>query len=183
MIKKANAFTIVELLIVIVVIAILAAISIVAYTGIQNRANDTAVQSDIRNLAGKVREYQAIEDRLPAGYGGAGGYGGGGGGGPIESIGNFSLAQSSYLSSVTNNFYYCRGIVGGVDKFGIIAASASGNIYVYTSDSSAVTLQSGSWGASWSSGTICPLVGIPTTATSYSYSYGKQASGWFNWTR
>ena len=49
MIKKANAFTIVELLIVIVVIAILAAISIVAYTGIQNRARETAVLSDVRN--------------------------------------------------------------------------------------------------------------------------------------
>jgi len=36
-------FTIVELLIVIVVIAILAAISIVAYSGIQQRANNTAI--------------------------------------------------------------------------------------------------------------------------------------------
>lgn len=54
--KHRMGFTIVELLIVIVVIAILAALSIVAYTGIQNRANDTAVQSDIRNLTGKVRE-------------------------------------------------------------------------------------------------------------------------------
>jgi len=42
-----NGFTIVELLIVVVVIAILAAISLVAYTGIQNRAHASVAQSDL----------------------------------------------------------------------------------------------------------------------------------------
>ena len=46
-----QAFTIVELLIVIVVIAILASISIVSYTGIQGRAAATVLQSDLRNAA------------------------------------------------------------------------------------------------------------------------------------
>lgn len=46
-----RGFTIVELLIVIVVIGILAAISIVAYNGIQTRAADTATKSDIGNAA------------------------------------------------------------------------------------------------------------------------------------
>ena len=43
-----RGFTIVELLIVIVVIAILAAISIVAYNGIQERARDADRKSEIR---------------------------------------------------------------------------------------------------------------------------------------
>jgi len=41
--QKQSGFTIVELLIVVVVIAILAAITIVAYNGIQNRAKSSAV--------------------------------------------------------------------------------------------------------------------------------------------
>ena len=47
---KRLGFTIVELLIVIVVIGILAAITVVAYNGIQNRARDAKVSSDMHNL-------------------------------------------------------------------------------------------------------------------------------------
>lgn len=57
-----RGFTIVELLLVIVVIAILAAISIVAYNGIQNRAHDTAVQSDLRHFAQKWAIYTVDEE-------------------------------------------------------------------------------------------------------------------------
>ena len=53
LIQQRRGFTIVELLIVIVVIAILAAITIVAYNGIQNRANDTVVKSDLATLTKK----------------------------------------------------------------------------------------------------------------------------------
>ena len=45
--KHKNGFTIVELLIVIVVIAILAAISIVAYNGIQDRARQSKIRTDL----------------------------------------------------------------------------------------------------------------------------------------
>lgn len=48
--KDSPCFTIVELLIVIVVIAILAAVSIVAYRGIQDRARETSMISDAVQL-------------------------------------------------------------------------------------------------------------------------------------
>ncbi|WP_164519849.1 type IV pilin protein [Flaviflexus salsibiostraticola] len=49
--RHQRGFTIVELLIVIVVIAILAAISIVAYNGVQERARASQASSELRDLA------------------------------------------------------------------------------------------------------------------------------------
>jgi prepilin-type N-terminal cleavage/methylation domain-containing protein len=64
--RKDSGFTIVELLIVIVVIAILATISIVAYNGIQQRAHTTASKTAAENLAKKVEAYNAVQSNYPA---------------------------------------------------------------------------------------------------------------------
>ena len=61
MVYTKKAFTIVELLIVIVVIAILAAISIVAYNGIQSRARVSALHSEL-SQAFKQLELEKIND-------------------------------------------------------------------------------------------------------------------------
>ena len=60
-----RGFTIVELLIVIVVIAILAAITIVAYTGIQERAKFSAMRSDIANINKAIQLYYADNGSYP----------------------------------------------------------------------------------------------------------------------
>jgi len=62
---KSKGFTIVELLIVIVVIAILAAITIVAYNGIQQRAHTTSSKTAAENLAKKIEAYNAINNAYP----------------------------------------------------------------------------------------------------------------------
>lgn len=63
---EKSGFTIVELLIVVVVIAILAAITIVAYNGIQNRAKDSALSSAASQAGRKVLTYAPLNaDQYP----------------------------------------------------------------------------------------------------------------------
>ena len=62
---KARGFTIVELLIVIIVIAILAAITIVAYNGVQNRAHSSAQKSTAVNLGKKLEAFNAVQGVYP----------------------------------------------------------------------------------------------------------------------
>jgi prepilin-type N-terminal cleavage/methylation domain-containing protein len=63
--KRDKGFTIVELLIVVVVIAILAAITIVSYNGIQRRASNTLVLASVTNWEKIIRLYQATNYKLP----------------------------------------------------------------------------------------------------------------------
>ena len=58
--NQQTGFTIVELLIVIVVIGILAAISIVAYNSVQNQASSATLQSDLRNASTQL-EMRKVE--------------------------------------------------------------------------------------------------------------------------
>lgn len=64
--QKQTGFTIVELLIVIVVIGILAAITIVAYNGIQQRAKEAERQSDITAVAKALELYYVDNGRYPS---------------------------------------------------------------------------------------------------------------------
>lgn len=64
--KKQAGFTIVELLIVIVIIGILAALVIVAYNGIQQRARNTARITSAKELQKLLSAYIAQEGKYPS---------------------------------------------------------------------------------------------------------------------
>ncbi len=63
--RTSSGFTIVELLIVIVVIGILAALVVTTYNGIQQKARDTERKTDINALHGQVEAYSAQNGKYP----------------------------------------------------------------------------------------------------------------------
>lgn len=167
-------FTIVELLIVVVVIAILATISIVAYTGIQNRANDAAIQNDLSNFAKKIHLAAADTGEFPAG-----GTVMSGGGGNATTITGFTFlpSKTAYMTSV-NNLYYCTGIetASGQKVFRVGAKSKSGNTFMY--DSSGGIDSRGN--TAINSNIVCQGMNEPST---WGYGYNPGPSyGWFSWT-
>ena len=94
--NKSNraGFTIVELLIVIVVIGILAAIVTVAYTGISRSARDVAVQAELRNFGSTVEVYQATNGSYPTIA-------------QLAAQGGVRVNKNAYLAGNSNNWYYC----------------------------------------------------------------------------
>lgn len=64
--RTISGFTIVELLIVIVVIAILATISVVAYSGIQKRSQDVQTTAALRNWVQAFMMYKSDHGSYPA---------------------------------------------------------------------------------------------------------------------
>lgn len=92
-IKQKSGFTIVELLIVIVIIAILAAITLVVFNGVQQRARTSSVKSALSQATRKLEIYKAENSTYPL-------------------SGNFASAQISDSSDVayqytSNGTTYC----------------------------------------------------------------------------
>ena len=58
-----QGFTIVEIMIVIIVIGILASITIVSYSGVQNRSKATVIANDIKSLEKALKAFASDEQR------------------------------------------------------------------------------------------------------------------------
>lgn len=65
-VNRERGFTIVELLIVVVVIAVLASITIVAFNGVQSRARDTARLQDMKVIIKALEAYKTVNGSYPA---------------------------------------------------------------------------------------------------------------------
>lgn len=66
--NRRSGFTIVELLIVIVIIAILAAITIVAYNGVQKRAENTKTITAANQTIKLLSMYKSLNGSYPSGF-------------------------------------------------------------------------------------------------------------------
>lgn len=181
--KRVQGFTIIELLVVIVVIAILATISVVAYTGIQNRTNDSVVQSDLSNFAKKVQIVTANTGEYPVGGRTIATDGGSSIGvvtdAPVPNV-DMPVSRVSYdepTASGAVNFTYCMGtgVLSGKNEYVVSGRSKSGNVFQYSSIRGAEGLGS----VTITTARACLGIDYPRS-TSWGYSINQ--GGWQSWT-
>lgn len=129
-------------------IAILAAISIIAYNGIQNRGFDVSVQTDLKQVGQQIESAKIINDVLPTANSS--------GLTPLGIRVSKSAYNCGFLSGGCNNFVYCRLDTG--QQFALVAYSKSGNGFKYQ-DGSVTSYAS----APASFSTICPSTGMNPT--------------------
>jgi prepilin-type N-terminal cleavage/methylation domain-containing protein len=116
--NRHEGFTIVELLIVIVVIAILAAITIVAYNGIQDRAKTSKAASALTQASKKLKLWQVDNaDQYPA-----------------------TLAEAGISNTADTSYQYSSNNSTSPATYCISATTANSSYYLSSSSS---TVQSG----------------------------------------
>ena len=155
--NQARGFTIVELLIVVVVIAILAAITIVSYNGIQNRTHDSTIQSDLRHFGQKVNLHFSEFNTYPNASVSA-----------LTAVGIKPTTGSygAFYETGGNqyNLLYC--VNNTTPAVAIIAGSKSGKVYVYRNGSVSET----TWGGG--SGGTCSTQGVVSPSHYWLYGMG-----------
>lgn len=154
-----------ELLIVIGIIAILAAITLVAYKGVGDRANDSAVQGDLANAA-KLLELHKAENGIYPDTG------------QLAAMTSPSLrvTKQAYITGASYNLPYCYN-ASDATRYVLAGRSTSGNAY-YISNTSGGVRPLSTWYTSVT--TLCPSFGLTQSGT-WGYDGGVQS--WLTWVK
>ncbi len=64
--RKEKGFTLIELMIVIIILAVLTGIAIPSYMALRNRAREAATESEMKNIATALELYQSDIESYPA---------------------------------------------------------------------------------------------------------------------
>jgi general secretion pathway protein G len=169
---KQHGFTIVELLIVIVVIGILAAIVIVAYNGVQGRAYDSSVKDDFRNVSQLLQNYQTTNGHLPAN---------------TTDLANagIKVSKGAYdlTSTLSRNVGMCIVASPGNERYALLSLSKSGSWFTYDTTGTIAQYNKSSWPGNASPCTSS--MGFSAVETGYWATFGAEQgapnSGWYAW--
>lgn len=154
-----RGFTVVELIVVIVVIGILATITVVSYSSTQRKAYDTAVQTDLEQMADQfdVFRTRSAADTYPATQA------------DLESL-NITITKSAYSTSVAVNVYSC--VAADFKSFAIVSQSKSGTIFKITNADDTTTFIPSS---SFTLASTCSSLGMNYVLS------GWQSGAWRLW--
>jgi prepilin-type N-terminal cleavage/methylation domain-containing protein len=137
--QTSPAFTIVELLVVIVVIGILAAITIVSYIGITQRATVATIQSDLTNASNLLKNYQVTNMSYPT---------------AIDCSSNPAANTICLKASPNNTFNYSPNNSANPPTFNLTETNTNGTVYNITDSTQVAT------------GVACPSGFIPVPGSS-----------------
>ena len=163
--RTTRGFTIIELLIVIIVIAILAGLTLVVYSGIQDRARSSVAQADLANAKKKLTIYHARNGSFPKTYQQL-----------IDANMHFSKSVYEVNRPGKGNMYYCYNNLTGTFALGARTAnSAYGIIITSTSDVKTVS------GNTVTADYTCTLAGLSSSSDPNAITWQGLETGTANW--